>query len=325
MPNPRYGTSSAIHPIGESPPVAKSRIFAMPVSPRHYYRFTGLLIISATIALSLPARSLTIPTIDNISHTLNIGGTSLKVPPPEGFVPITSDMQGLQSAIDQAEQSATSTNSKLEAFFVSQVDADAARAGKLTAIGSRYVTVLSSIPLATTALEPKDMNELKAGFAKLSQTDQTKTIKDNVNRGPQSQATQVSDLQILPTVDLSDRSFLSPMVIQRENATADGQTVAEHFTGSTVIMLVKDRVISSNIYGDPNDLAWEQSLAQTWVPTVLAQNPPIDLPTTQSPPESPSFRFGNTIGRTIGVILGTTIGGWILRKRQQKTAEKPVE
>ncbi len=297
----------------------------MPVSPHHYCRFTGLLIITAAIALPLPARSMTIPTIDNVSHTLNIGGTSLDIPPPPGFVPVTSDMQGIQDSVKQAEEGATSTSNKLEAFFVSQADADAARAGKLSAIGSRYVTVLSSIPLATAALEPKDMNELKAGFAKLSQADQTKTIKDNVNRGPQSQATQVNDLRILPTVDLSDRSFLSPMVIQRANATADGKTVAEHFTGSTVIMLVKDKVISSNIYGDPNDLAWEQSLAQTWVPTVLAQNPTINLPTTQSQPESPSFRFGNTLGRTIGVILGTTIGGWFMRKRQQKTAEKPVE
>jgi hypothetical protein len=300
----------------------------MPVSPRHYCRFTGLLIITAAIALPLPARSLTIPTIDNVSHTIKIGGASLEVPPPPGFVPVTSDMQGIQEMVDQFEQTATNTNNKLEAFFVSQADADAARAGKLTAIGPRYVTVLSSPAWANKTIQHQDLQDLKVVFSNLSQADKSKSIQDQINHSPQAQNAQVAGLKILPPVDLSDRSFLSPMVIHQEIATADGQTTAEQSTGSAVIILVKDKVISSNIYGDQNDLAWEQSLAQTWVPTILAQNPSTDRPswpTAQSPTESPSTRIGKSFGRVIGVILGTMIGGWCLRKRQQKTAEKPIE
>jgi hypothetical protein len=300
----------------------------MSISPRQYCRFTGLLIITAAIALPLPARSLTIPTIDNVSNTINVGGTSLDVPPPPGFVPVTADMQGIESAVEQAEASATSTNNKLEAFFVSQADADAARAGKLSAIGPRYVTVVSSNLLADKTVEPKDLADLKVVFANLSQSNKSKEIADNVNRGPQAEQAQVQGLRILPPVDLTDRSFLSPMVIHREIATADGQTTPEHFTGSTVTVLVKDKVISSNIYGTPDDLAWEQSLAADWVPTILAQNPTTDQPTlTEAQPqtESSSTRIGRGFGKAIGVIVGTTIGGWFMRKRQQGKADQPVE
>ncbi len=300
----------------------------MSISARQSCRFTGLLIITAAIALPLPARSMTIPTIDNVSNTININGTNLDVPPPPGFVPVTADMQGIESAVKQAEASATSTNNKLEAFFVSQADADAARAGELSAIGPRYVTIVSSNLLADKTIEPKDLVDLKVVFANLSQSNKSKEIADNLNRGPQAAQAQVQGLQILPPVDLNDRSFLSPMVVHREIATADGNKAPEHFTGSTVTVLVNDKVISSNIYGTADDLAWEQSLAADWVPTILAQNPivvPPNASEAQPATESSSIRIGRGFGKAIGVILGTTIGGWFVRKRQQGKADQPVE
>jgi len=92
-------------------------------------KITPKLAVSLTLTIGLLAALSALASTEN----LDVGGTELAIPPPEGYVRVTGDMVAVHRSSLQMQDPAND----LVAYYISESDAPVARQGEPLALAKR--------------------------------------------------------------------------------------------------------------------------------------------------------------------------------------------
>ena len=287
------------------------------------------LTLAATTLVSVPqtvnAQSVPQVSVSNLAQAtspgpnqtlINIGGTSIVFPIPEGFTEVTPDMTAVQAEIDRISK--LKTERTLHKAFILNADVPDAKAGKAIKF-DRYIYVESGNKLRNMTLTMSDFKQIKDGVIKETTIAADKEkLENDINSKIKSNATdvQISKLKFFPISNEADRVvFMSIGAATQVNAD-NGETVTTPMAATSGQILVNGKLLSLSVYAKEKELDWTQNSAKLWSQTVLTANPVIATEASTSV-KSAAYRVGESVGSGIPVVIAIGIVRLLIKKAKR--------
>jgi hypothetical protein len=255
---------------------------------------------------------------------INIGGTTITIPAPAGYVPVTKDMKLLDQTL---EALVAPQNVRLVSFIPAEGLA-AVQAGGMPSL-RRTLSVQTNRKTVDLELTTHDFGELKDVVMKQN-ADLVKTAEKEVagltqklNQNIEDQfhtnlALSIGGMVPFPPHEQSERSLSYSMLVNYEVKGAQGQPAKAAGYVTTTFLHAKAKFFFLYVNGDANDLEWSRATAKSWAAAILAANP-SDAATAAREARTRGFDFAQ-LWRA--VLIGGCVGGaigllrFLARKKQ---------
>ncbi len=245
------------------------------------------------------------------AKTLQVGGRSLEVPEPDGFVEVTPEMPGLYGIT----RGIVDPDNETLAYFIPSEMADAAKAGQATP-PKKYFVLKVQGNTEFVALDAAGFGGLVAGVKSSNQMISEEMKSQLGDDYSPAAVVKLRGVAALPPHQESDVVFAYSMLT---NSGAFGQPM---MSATTSYANVAGKMLILHAYGEESDLEWTRSAAGAWTKAVLAANPkPPASGLANSAATSAGEQFGGgdlksgVIGAVVGVVLAVLVLG--LKKRKK--------
>jgi hypothetical protein len=252
-----------------------------------------------------------------MSHakTLQVGGRSLTVPEPEGFVEVTPDMPELYGITRKM----VDPDNETLAFHIPAEMADAAKAGKVPQ-PERYFVLKVQGNTEFVAMDASGFEGLVSGVRSSNQMI-TKEMKSELGDSFDPAAVvALRGVAFLPPHRESEVAFAHSMLIN--TVAFGGNEQKQLMSATTSYANVAGKVLILYAYGAEKDLDWTRTAAGAWTDAVLAANP--KPPVRMAQDEAGNSGLGQAGGSDLrSGVIGAVIGGVLvfllvlLMKRRQ--------
>lgn len=205
----------------------------------------------------------------------DLGGRTIEIPAPAGYVRVADDMPELKRLADQLTDSLNDTL----AFYIPESSALSARAGKLPSL-DRYLVAKVSKKLRTATVGMGDFAEIRSKtMARLQQTikeleskmpGQLEQIMKNVKREYDVDA-DLGGLRMIPLE--FHRAFPDEFAYSMLISYGAGGETKSLRPATVTVTNVAGRVIFLYAYGPPDELAWTRESSADWQTTIARLNP----------------------------------------------------
>ena len=249
-----------------------------------------------------------IPSIFVRADTFEVGGKTIIVPVPQGFVRVTEDMIAVNSICEQAA-AADPANDTL-ASYILESGVPAAVAGEIPPL-DRYFVLKVSKGMQNLTVGKNDFAEFKKIIR--DQNDELlKSVNPQIREGMSKMSEGVSqDFDINFAMEISQMVPLAPHY-EEENAIAfsmfaNYEVAAEDVNETDIVsststyLNAAGRVLFLYSYGQQGDLEWTRNASREWGKRVMESN-------TQPPQKSPDdlrFDWNEIMGKALaGAIAG---------------------
>ena len=248
--------------------------------------------------------------------SINIGGTSIIFPIPEGFTEVTPDMTAVQAEVNRISK--LKTERTLHKAFILNADVPDAKAGKAIKF-DRYIYVESGNKLRNMTLTMSDFKQIKDGVIKETTIATNKEkLENDINSKVKSNATdvQVSNLRFSPISNEADRVVFMSLVAATQVNADNGETVTTPMAATSGQILVNGKLLSLSVYAKEKELAWTQNSTKLWSQAVLTANPVIETGDTTSAKPA-SYRVGESVGNGIVGVIAIGIVRLLIKKAKR--------
>ena len=246
------------------------------------------------------------------AKTLQVGGRSLEVPEPDGFVEVTPEMPGLYGIT----RGIVDPDNETLAYFIPSEMADAAKAGQVTP-PKRYLVLKVQGNTEFVALDAAGFAGLVAGVKSSNQMI-SEEMKSQLGADFSPAAVvKLRGVAALPPHEESDVVFAYSMLT---NSGAFGQQM---MSATTSYANVAGKMLILHAHGEEGDLEWTRSAAGAWTKAVLAANPKPPVGGASSTPaasDGEQFGGGDIKSGVIGALIGVVLAFLVLRLKKRKQA-----
>jgi hypothetical protein len=255
---------------------------------------------------------------------INAGGTTMVIPPPDGFQIVPKDLSGL----DLYFAKMVAPQNFRFVSFVSTSDVAAIRNG-VTPAYIHNVSVQTNLKLVNHSATRQQFEETKHSLRTENEEIMKKVEKelpnalDKANKGIEeafkaNPNMKFKGMAMLPPHDEGDRQLAFSMLVNITAANPDGTTT--NFTGTvtTTFLFTKAKIFFTYVYGTKDELDWTRQVAKQWASAILAANPSDASEVTQ---ESARQGFdGNQV--LVSSLIGGVIGGLSVLFRKKFSGSK---
>jgi len=269
------------------------------------------LVFAACLVL-LPAHALAVD--------VDVGGTTLTIPAPDGCTLIASDLPYAQLM----ERFVPPQNRQL-ALFLGDGDAAIAAQGEVPEPTRLfYVQTPKAVigRFATNADFAQAKSGIKGEYATIAKEveKQLPGFMENVNKGISADynvdlALSVSRVLPLPPHHESDRSLAVSMISKYGATDADGNPVSWEAAVTTTLVHVKGKVLFLYATADVADLEWSREASRKWAAAVIAGNPSAGAIAEQEK--------GGGFDWLTYAVIGAAVGGIVGARKQRSRKSRP--
>lgn len=211
--------------------------------------------------------------------TIDLGGRSVEIPIPDGFVELTPEMPPYYESM----AAYVGPNNVRYLTLVRSVDAEALLRGESIEL-HRYLTIETEKGLVNASISSANFEELRELF--VSQLDEIfaaagQGVDDMLSDGNDTLSesfgtdveVEVGGIVPLPVhQDEVDKVAFSTRM--NVGANIAGQSMEpDTIAGTTLVLHVLDKVLFLYVYGDDPDLDWTRNQANEFADAILAANP----------------------------------------------------
>ena len=252
--------------------------------------------IAATAGLVAPLRA----------EPFELGGRTLEIPAPDGYVKVTDDMRKLKRLSDQFVDP---LNDPL-AFYIPRSSAPVALAGGLPPL-DRYFLVKTEKRLRAVTVSAPEFAEMRQRIgaqnkqvfeeARAKLPGYLEQISRNIKR-EHDMDVDLGDLRMIPLKPHQDVPVAVAYSMLMAVGRREGKGPTPLRPATVTIMNANGRVIFLYAYGTQADLAWTRDASASWQAAISSLNPP--------PPERKASGWSMDwaqVGWT--ALVGAVIGG----------------
>lgn len=220
---------------------------------------------------------LALPCLSVRAAEVNVAGTSIQVPTPQGFARLTRDMQPLYDVA----QDTTNPNNKRLVTFVDENIVPLALAGEAPAL-ERFINIEVMRKLESVTATPSDFAQLQAlirddldqAIAKLEQSmpEKMEGLSNRVSETLDIEvALALSNVVPMPVHRQNKQLTSHSMFIKYEMSNSSGK---EDFivTLTTTFLFLKGKILYVYVYGGPKDLSWTRKQASQLIDEIVSAN-----------------------------------------------------
>lgn len=257
---------------------------------------------------------------------IDIGGTMLVIPAPDGYAQVTDDMQPYA---DLAKRFVPPQNQQF-AVFLAKDDVALAADGEVPE-PSRFFYVQTARAIVDRLATIDDFKDMKQAMT--SQNDQiAKEIEKKapgvireINDGIQQDydvdlALSMSQVLPFPPHHESDRSLAFSMITKYGMTDLDGNPTTFEASITATFVHVKGKIVFLYAVGEKVDLQWTREASQAWAAAVVAANPSTGpVAEAERRPSRRGFDWGQVLKyAVIGAAVGGLIGAAIQLSRRKR-------
>jgi hypothetical protein len=253
---------------------------------------------------------------------INLGGTRLVIPAPEGYSLITSDMQPFA---DYAKRFVPPQNEQFAQFLTTADTAEAAR-GKIPQY-KRWFAVQAAKATIQPFITASDFGKLKRaitfqnGEILKKAEKEMPGIAEKINKGIKDD--YKADLNFsfnqmlpFPPHHESDRAVAFSMLMKMNATDQDGKQGVVEMTVTVTLIHLKGKVLFLYANAEKSGLAWCRAESRKWMEAIISANPSTgEVAARESGPSRSGFDWsGVAIGGLIGGVIGAL--SYALRKKK---------
>ena len=209
---------------------------------------------------------------------INVGGARLNIPAPEGYAPVTSDMQPYAETAKQF----VSPSSQQFALFIPDEFIAIARKGGFPDTTRRFEVWAPRVIIGKT-VSKESFDDLKKGLNAQNEEnikqidaefpDIRKKIAGILSKNFDASIGITGGRMIpLPVHDESGRSIAFSSLTSYTVETGGGESLPLEAAITTTYLLVREKVIVLYVADLNKDLAWSRAAAKAWADVILAEN-----------------------------------------------------
>ena len=238
-----------------------------------------------------------------------IGGETLEIPSPKGFILVTSQMDALNRLVLQLTDPA---NDQL-AYYITKSDAPTAISGAIPPL-ERYCILKVGKKIKNAVVSTEDFTKLK-NIVKQNNKRILKAAEAKIPGMMDKMSKEINkEFGVELTLKVSEMVPYDPHY-ETDNAlaysmhmnygiTAEGHTEDSIVSATIIFVNVGGKVLFLYCYGLHEEIEWTRSASKDWVETIVKNNTP--------PPSNSSGGGGFDWDRVIEkAIIGGIIGGLI--------------
>lgn len=249
---------------------------------------------------------------------INIGGTSITVPSPNGFLPVTQNM----AVVNQFLENLVAPQNIRFISFIPEEALPAMRRGEMpdlthnVSVQTEKEVVNATITKANFDQCKKLMRAQNAELAKRIEK-QAPGVMDKINKGMGSDFNVKSDFNfkgivMLPPHDENARLFAFSSFVNLSARTRDGTLTNFVGTVTATCLFVKAKIFFIYVNGAQGDLQWTRQVSKDWAAAIIAANPSDTI--TSAKESSPYGRLDwNRVLHT--AVIGGCVGGLFVLAR----------
>ncbi|MEP4077071.1 hypothetical protein [Haloferula sp.] len=201
-----------------------------------------------------------------VAKTVDVGGRTLEIPAPEGFVELTEDMSALYAATKKIVDSDNDTL----AYYIPSEMADAAKAGEfvpavkyfvLKAQGNTKFVTMGNSEFASLAAGVKSANQMV--------TDELKMVLGD-SFDPAA-VVELKGIAVLPPHRETETTLANSMLIRQTALGGKGE--GQVMSATKTYANIGGKVMLLAAYGAEQDSEWTRTAVGAWTDAVLAGNP----------------------------------------------------
>ncbi|MDH5427675.1 MAG: hypothetical protein OEZ57_15670 [Nitrospirota bacterium] len=243
------------------------------------------------------------------ADTFYVGGKQLNIPSPNGFSPVTEQMDAVYRL---SLQMAADPMSDQLAYYIPESEIPVAMAGEIPLHLQRFFYLKVDKKLKDTVLGSKEFAEFKS-VIKRQNTEILKLVESKISNVLKETSNRVSkELDVNLALQLSQMVPLDPHY-ETDNAIAysmylnggvevEGEKEDIIVSGTVTIVNVAGKILLLVCGGPQEDLEWTRNASKAWADSVMASN-------SEPPARSPGGR-GMDWNRVIekGIVGAITVG-----------------
>jgi hypothetical protein len=243
---------------------------------------------------------------------IEIGGTPITIPSPNGFLPVTGNMFMVNQFL---ENMVVPQNIRFISFIPEQAF-PAIRRGEIPDL-THNLSVQTEKDVVNATITKADFEQ----FKKLMHTQNDELVKkvekeapgfmDKLNNGMESDFNVNPNVNfkgfiMLPPHDENDRLFAFSSYVNLSARTRDGTLTNLLGTVTSTCLFTKAKIIFIYVNGTGRELQWTRQISKDWAAAILAANP-SDAVTIAKESASPKGFDWNRVFR--GALIGGIVGG----------------
>lgn len=257
---------------------------------------------------------------------ISVGTARLTIPSPDGYSPITSDMQ---PCAELAKRFVPPSNEQF-ALFLPDADVALAARGKIPE-PQRSFNVQSAKALIQPFVSTADFAQLK----RMMKTQNEEILKkaesqmpgllQKVNKGISADYDVDLNLSLdqilpLPPHYETERGMAYSTLLKYKVNDEDGKPSVFEGVVTATLVHIQGKVLFLYANAEKSGLDWCRSESQKWADTVIAANPSTgDIAVRESRPSRTGFDWSKVFGKAVaGAIIGGIVGalGYVFRKKK---------
>lgn len=253
------------------------------------------------------------------AEPFQIGGTTLEIPAPDGFVLVTPEME--QVYLYGEYLNASDTLNENVATYISKTEAPAALKGELPDLKRKFILKVNR-NLQRKVINHTNFLELKkATRREYQQTIREIKAKDpqiyqRLNKGVQEQfdletAIEVSKLVPFEPHYESSHALAVSMFLTITDPLeegADAEAEEDISTATATVMYVQGQLLFLFCYAPQEDLEWTRTASRAWTEAILAANDKPPLVSSNPPDFNPlQHDTGDDIAKWVLIIAAILV------------------
>jgi len=257
---------------------------------------------------------------------ISVGTARLTIPSPDGYSPITSDMQ---PHAELAKRFVPPSNEQF-ALFLPDADVALAARGKIPK-PQRSFYVQSAKALIQPFVSTADFAQLK----RMMKTQNEEILKkaesqmpgllQKLNKGISADYDVDLNLSLdqmlpLPPHYETERGMAYSTLLKYKVNDEDGKPSVFEGVVTATFVHIQGKVLFLYANAEKSGLDWCRSESQKWADTVIAANPSTgDIAVRESRPSRTGFDWSKVFGKAVaGAIIGGIVGalGYVFRKKK---------
>lgn len=261
------------------------------------------------------------------STPIDVGGTSIIIPYPKGFVPVTAEFVTLKKVLDSLTPS---TNKRFVSFIDEKQIGEALR-DEISHL-TRTFNIQTSREILNQTITKDNFSQSKEVLKK-QQSDIMKQVEqqmpgitDHINKNFEKEfdsdlGYKMANIVPMPVHEESDRSVSYSVFAKQQFSGEKGETKI-YVSVSTITMVhVKGKLLFLYCTGDHSDLQWSRQTANEWTEAIIAANP-SDFGTAiqETVPVLGRINWAKVLEKAmIGAIVGAVIGllGYLIKRKKK--------
>ncbi|MDB5335040.1 MAG: hypothetical protein JWN70_659 [Planctomycetaceae bacterium] len=260
------------------------------------------------------------------TETITVGGTTMEIPAPPGFVMITPEMMPLR---DVQRQTVPATNEQFIAF-IAEADKPAALKGEIPDL-TRTFSVQVPTDLITRLSTNAEFRELKDLFKNQSAAIEnqlkrdTPQLTDKMNKGLSDAldtdvGLAVNEVKMLPPHHETERSLAFSAITKFSVNDEAGKRVPLVTAATSTAIHIKGRTIIVYAYAEESGLEWGREISKQWADAIIKANPSDASTALQEAAKAGGFNWTKIL---IPAIVGGIVGGWTVFSKRKELFQKP--